>query len=120
MIPPVLSTSTQRAKLDPREVDRLITYAMGELERCGLTFLNDDGTLICVGTSRGKVARLAKDSLRIFGFAKARRTIDEHIDNLVEVERESYTKGHNDPKKMPPVRLQPAEGDVRYRRRYPK
>lgn len=83
------STSMPRAKLDPHEVDRLIVYAMGELERHGMSFVNN-GVLICVGTSRNEMARLARDSLRVFGPGKARQTIDEHIANLVEVERESY------------------------------
>lgn len=99
MTAPSFSTSNQRQELDPREVDRLITYAMGELEKHRMSFLNDDGVLVCIGTSRGKMARLSRDALRIFGPDKARQTVDEHIANLVEVERESYRAGFTSAKK---------------------
>lgn len=104
------SSSSSRTKLDPQEVDRLIVYAMGELERHGLSFMHN-GALVCVGTSRGQMIRLARDSLRIFGPHKARQTIDEHIANLIEVERESYRAGFTQTKKKTAVLL--AQGDGR-------
>ena len=92
------SASSSRARLDPREVDQLIVYAMSQLEKHRMSFVSDRGVLVCIGTSRGKMARLARDALRIFGPNKARQTIDEHIANLIEVERDSYRRGFTNPK----------------------
>ncbi|MBT2484624.1 MULTISPECIES: hypothetical protein [unclassified Microbacterium] len=100
---PSYSTSMPRARLDPHEVDRLIVYAMGALEKHKMSFVNDSGALVCVGTSRGKMSRLVRDALRVFGPEKARRTIDEHIANLIEVERESYRRGFTSQKRKRPT-----------------
>ena len=105
------SSSSPRTKLDPHEVDRLIVYAMGELERHGMSFVNN-GALVCIGTSRGQMVRLARDSLRIFGLHKARQTIDEHIANLIEVERESYRAGFTRTKKKTAVLLEQGDGQA--------
>lgn len=105
-----MTQTAKRAKLDPRDVDRLIVYAMNELERHGMSFVNDSGLLVCIGTSTGQMARLARDALRIFGPEKARQTIDEHIANLIEVERESYRSGTSRPKRKTAVLRQQGDG----------
>ncbi|MCK2022770.1 hypothetical protein KZC52_07535 [Microbacterium sp. kSW2-24] len=84
---------------------------MGELERQGMSFVNG-GELICVGTSRNQMVRLARDALRVFGPQKARRTIDEHIANLIEVERESYRAGFTRSKKKTAVLLEQGDGQA--------
>ncbi|CAD5141143.1 conserved protein of unknown function [Microbacterium sp. Nx66] len=104
------SASLPRARLDPREVDELIDYAMSELGRHNMSFINDDGVLVCIGTSRGKMARLARDALRVLGPEKARQTVDEHIANLIEVERDSYRLGFTDIKRKAADLLEQGDG----------
>lgn len=87
------STSTTRTRLDPREVEKLINYTMGEMERQKMFFGIVGGEAIYLGTSRNALIKLVKDALRTFSPLKARQTIDEHIANLVEVERTSYKLG---------------------------
>lgn len=88
------SISTERTRLDPREVEKLINYTMGEMERRKMIVDSSSGKTFYVGTSRNALIKLVKDALRTFSPMKARQTIDEHIANLVEVERTSYKLGH--------------------------
>lgn len=88
MIAQPFSTSSHREKLVPAEVEQTIRYAMGELERLGLLYIGPTGQAVFVGTSRKRVINFAKDALRVFGPYRARRTIDEHIQNLIQLERE--------------------------------
>lgn len=84
------STSTA-GKLEPREVEKLISYTMGEMERMRLLYVGPSGQAAYVGTSRKKLTGFVKDTLRLAGTAeRSRWLIDQHITEIVQAERISY------------------------------